>query len=240
MPQFPQANTGVYRGTQFWRSGSISGRATSRLHVRRSGFEVLVCFVPPLGQAIGRAGLVLGGGLYVQPLKHGVGTYIGTQSQNPTPGVFDHAPSLEHNLLHHRLHAPALGRKAQWRVFANERNLTIQAQDVDRHRSQGADQEVGIKLAAGQTRQIHVGLELRMELLVPGVVSILINDVLHRELLGQRRRPALPLIVGQTYSAVGCMNQATTTLTRAGGTSVAIHFMDGYSTSSLLKPIRHR
>ena len=121
MLQIPHISRRVYPGTQFWRSGRISGRATSRPHVRRSGFEVSACCVQPSGAALGRAGVTLRGELSVQTLKHGVGTVIGTEPQDPAPGVFDHAPRLEHDFLHHRLHAPSLGRMAQWRVFANER-----------------------------------------------------------------------------------------------------------------------
>lgn len=47
---------------------------------------------------LGCAGLALRGELSVQPFKHGVGTVIGTQPQNPAPRVFDHAPGLEHDL----------------------------------------------------------------------------------------------------------------------------------------------
>ena len=86
---------------------------------------MLARVVPPSGPALGGAGLALRGELPVQAIKHGVGTVVGTQSQNPASRMFDHAPSLEHDLLHHRLHAPPLGRMAQWRVFANERILTL-------------------------------------------------------------------------------------------------------------------
>ena len=77
---------------------------------------------------------------------------------------------------------------AQWCVFANQRVLANQTQDVHRHRSQSAaDQEVGVvgvKLATGQALQIHVGLELGVwtwgfaKLFVRGVVFVQINDEL--------------------------------------------------------------
>ena len=94
---------------------------------------------------LGRAGVTRRGELPVQAIKHGVGTVVGTQAQNPAPRMFDHAPRLEHDFLHHRLHAPPLGRVAQWRVFAGERVLTNQAQYVHGQRGQGADQVVGGK-----------------------------------------------------------------------------------------------
>ena len=40
-------------------------------------------------------------------------------------------------------------------------------------------------------------LELGMELLVRGMVFVQFNDVLHRELLRQCRRPALQFVIGQ-------------------------------------------
>jgi hypothetical protein len=82
-------------------------------------------------------------------------------------------------------------------VFANERVLSNQAQDVHRHRSLCADQDVGVKLATGQTLQVHVGLELGMELPASGVVSVQLNDILHRELVCQCRRPAFQFVSGQ-------------------------------------------
>ena len=162
--------------------------------------------------ALGGAGFVLRCELPVQTLKHAVGTVIGPQPQNPATRMFDHAPGFEHDLLHHRLHAPPLGRMAQWRVFANERILANQAQDVHRHRSQSADQEVGVEFATGQALQIHVGLELGMELLVRGMVFVQIDDVLHRELVRQCCRPALQFVGGQQQRVavlvdVGGVNQ---------------------------------
>ena len=173
MPQTPQTAGCAYPRTRFWRAVAILGRATTCRQLRRGDFEeILACGVPQPGPTLSRAGFALWGELPVQPLEHGVGTVVGTQPQDPAPGVFDHAPSLEHEFLHHRLHAPPLGRMAHWRVFANQRILANQAQDVHRHRSQRAYQEVGVKLAAGQTLQVHVGFELGVKLLVRGMVLV--------------------------------------------------------------------
>jgi hypothetical protein len=88
--------------------------------MRRRGFEMLARFVPPSGSTLGRASLALGGELFIQTFEHGVGAVIGTQAQNPASGVFDHATRLEHDFLHHRLHAPpALGRMAHCRLDAS-------------------------------------------------------------------------------------------------------------------------
>ena len=119
----------AYPRTPFWRAGPIPGRTTAWGHLRQRAFQTLACCVPP-GPVLGRAGFVRRAELFVQTLKHGVGTVIGAQPQNPAPGVFDNAPGLEHDLLHHRLHAPPLGRMAQGCVFADECVLTNQAQDV--------------------------------------------------------------------------------------------------------------
>ncbi len=130
MPQNPQISRRVYPGTLFWRGRQISGRAISRLHVRRGGFQVLACCVPPLDPALGRAWLTFRGGLPIQANIDGVRAVISTHPKNPAARMFDHALSLEHDLLHHCLHAPPLCRMAQFRIFANERVLANQAQDA--------------------------------------------------------------------------------------------------------------
>ena len=66
----------------------------------------------PAGPTLGRAGLALKGELLIQALKRGVGTVIGTQSQDPASRMFDHASCPEHDFLHHRLHALPLGPMA--------------------------------------------------------------------------------------------------------------------------------
>ncbi len=170
MHQIPQNAALVYPVTRVLLLRLIDGRATSCLFMRRCGFEMLAYVLLTASQALGRAGFALMGELFVQSLEHDVVTVIGTQPQNPATGVLDHASSLEHDLLHHRLHAPALGCMAQGCVFADERILANQTQVVHRHRRHGANQKVGVKLATGQTLQIHVVLELRVELLVRSVV----------------------------------------------------------------------
>ena len=119
MPQISQTAGRAYPRTPLWRVGPISGRASAHRQVRRSGFEWEACSAAPSGPVLVGAGLALRGELSIQPLKHGVGTVIGAQPQDPAPRMFDHAPSLEHDLLHHRLHASALGRMAAWRNGAS-------------------------------------------------------------------------------------------------------------------------
>jgi hypothetical protein len=164
------------------------------------------CSATSSGPTLGRTDLAQRRELSVQTFKHRERAVIGTQSQDPAPHVFDHAPPF--------------GRMKQWHVFANQRILTYQAQGVHRHRSQSADQEVGVKLAAGQTLRVHIGLELRMKLLVRGVVFVQINDVLHRELLPQCRRPALNFVGVQlqrvTVLVDGALDQAQNPPRRIG------------------------
>ena len=134
MLQNLQSTELVYPGMQVLRSGVISGRDTSRPNVQRRYFGYAQRRAAPMELPESGLRRALGIELTVQTLKHGMGTVIGTQPQNPAPGVFDHAPGLEHDLLHHCLHTPPLGRMAQGCVFADECVLTKQAQDPVRCR----------------------------------------------------------------------------------------------------------
>ena len=124
MLQNLQSTELVYPGTQVLRSGVISGRDTSRPNVQRRYFGYAQRRAAPMELPESGFRRALGIELTVQPLKNGMGTFIGTQAQGPTPGMLDHAPRLEHDLLHHRLHTPPLGRMAQGCVLADECVLT--------------------------------------------------------------------------------------------------------------------
>jgi len=80
---------------------------------------------------------------------------------------------------------------------AMQRALTDQPQQIHSHRAQCAHQVVGVELARGQAHQIHVGLELRVELLVRAVSGVQIDDLLRAEGLGigQGGAPALQHIL---------------------------------------------
>ena len=129
MLQIPRTSKFVYSRTACWRAGLTPGRTTSWGNLRQRAFQTLAHSVPP-GQVLGRAGVVRKAELFVLTPKHGGGTFIGTQPQNPAPGMFDHAPGFEYDLLHHSPHAPLLGRMAQRIVFADECVLTNQSLDV--------------------------------------------------------------------------------------------------------------
>ena len=77
---------------------------------------------------------VLSAQLPVMPLKHRKAPVTLTESQDPAPGMADHAGRLEHQLLHHRLDAPALGCVTHRRVGLIQSILSNQAQQIHRHR----------------------------------------------------------------------------------------------------------
>ena len=197
MPQISQTIICEYPCAPLWRGRSVFGRAVPDLDISQIAFAVVARADLNWKSALGCAGLARRGELIVQPLKHRESTVVGTQFQYPVACMFDLTTSLEYDLLYHCLHASAHGRIAQWCVFANERVLTNQAQDVRCHRCQSADQKVGVNLADWQALQVHFGLELGMELLVGGVFFVQIDDVLHRELVLQCCRPAFQLVRGQ-------------------------------------------
>ena len=122
--------------------------------------------------------------------KHGKGTVVLTQTQHPASGMAKHASGLEHQFLHNRFDAPAFCRMAHGRVGSVQRMLANQAQQVHGHRGELADQVVGVELARGQALKIHVAFELRVKLLMRGMVTIQGNDVLSRKRLGQSCGPA--------------------------------------------------
>jgi hypothetical protein len=98
-----------------------------------------------------------------------------------------------------RADAPALGWVAHGRVLPMQRVLTDQPQQIHRHCREGAHQVVGVELARGQAHQIHVGFELRVELLVRAVVGVQIDDLLRTEGvgIGQGGAPPFQHVLGQ-------------------------------------------
>ena len=61
------------------------------------------------------------------PLKHRKAAVTLTQAKNPAPGMPDHAGRLEHQLLHHRLDAPALGVKDSDQINLTDEESRIMA-----------------------------------------------------------------------------------------------------------------
>lgn len=84
-------------------------------------------------------------------------------------------------------------------------------------------QVVGIKLARGQTLQIHVGFELRVKLLMGGMIAVQGNDLSGAELLWQHARPAFEHILGQQQNhpelVNGALCEAIDTSRRVGCTA---------------------
>ena len=141
-------------------------------------------------------------------LKHRKASVTLTQTQDPAPGMADHAGRLEHQLLHHRLDAPALGCVSHRRVGLCQSVLPNQAQQIHRHCGELADQIVGVKLSARQALQIHIGLELRVKLLMRGVITVQLNHLSRTERLGQRRRPAFQSVLRQQQWVAMLVNAA--------------------------------
>ena len=156
----------------------------------------------------------------VMALKHGIATVTLSQTKKPAPGVLDHSCGLEHQILHHRLDAPTLGKMAHRRIRLVQSVLPNQTQQVHRHCGQLAHQVVGVKFARRQTLQILIGLELRVQLLMRGVIAIQRNDVSRTEALRQCHRPTFKHVVGQQQSVAvfvyGALNQLVDAPGRVG------------------------
>ena len=115
----------------------------------------------PPSKVLARAGFVRRAESYLQTLKHGVGTVIGARPQNPASGVFDHAPGLANDVLHHRLRAPPLGSMAQGCVFADECVLTNQAQDVYALISSSEGFFLGARVVRRKSAPVHGNVSAR-------------------------------------------------------------------------------
>ncbi len=131
------------------------------------------------------------------PRKDGEYAVIGPQAQHLLTRMVNQTARLEYQLLHHGANSSALCAVAHGRIGLVQCVLTHQAQQVHGHRRQCTDQVVGVELARGQTREVHVGLELRMELLVRTMVSVQLDDGLLVKALGQGGAPALEHVLGQ-------------------------------------------
>ena len=125
-----------------------------------------------------------------------------------------HASGLEHKFLHDRFDAPAFCRMAHGRVGAAQRMLTNQAQQIHGHRGQLANQIVGVELGRGQALKIHVAFELRVKLLMRGILAVKGSDVLSRKRLGQSCGPAFQNVLRQQQQRAafldGALGQAKT------------------------------
>ena len=152
--------------------------------------------------------MLRGGKLSVMPVKHRKAAVARAQAEHPTPGMADYAGRLVHHLLQHRSDTPALGRMAHGRIGLVQGVLSNQAQQVHCHGSKPADQVIGVKLAAGQALQVHIGLELGVKLLVRGVVGVQRHDLGRAEPPGQRRGPALQHVLGQQQSIAVLVDRA--------------------------------
>ncbi len=132
-----------------------------------------------------------GGELRMQIAKGTGCIVVGAQSQPQPPAMVDHACCADDNLLDHSLQTPSPGRMAHRCMRPQQPLLTHEAQHVHRQGRKLADKIVRVELPRGQSLQIHVGFEFRMELLVRGVPGVQVDDRLGADGLGQACRPAL-------------------------------------------------
>lgn len=164
-----------------------------------------------------------GAELTVMPIKHRKVTVALPQTKKPAPGMRDQSCRLEHQLLHRRLDAPALGSIVHRRVRLVQSVLPNQAQQVHRQSSQLAHQ-VDVKPATGQTLQIHVGLELRVKLLMGGMIAIRRKDVSCCKPAWRCRRPAFEHVLRQQQGDPALVNSALNqTVDTRGRVGIGVH-----------------
>jgi len=151
--------------------------------------------------------------LSVMVLKHRKVTLA--QTQNPAPGMLDHARRLEHHLVHHRPDAAAFGAMAHRGVGFIERVLPNHSQQVHRQGGKLAHKIVDVKFARGQPLQIHVSLERGMltwgfaKLLMRSVIAVQGNDLSRAKFSRQRgRRLSLRYVLGQPQVNATLVNRA--------------------------------
>jgi hypothetical protein len=111
------------------------------------------------------------------------------EEQVPRPG--DELRPPVHDFLQYGLQATTHGRMSDRRQFADQPQLADQTQTVVGEHRDMQHRIVGIELARGQSFQIEVGLDLRMELLVRAVILVALDDPFRR--FGQAGPPAFDL-----------------------------------------------
>ena len=94
------------------------------------------------------------------------------EAQDKPPACTDQPGCQVDQLLDHRADATAFGRVADRGELAEQPHLADGPQDVVGKGTQCHDQRVGGELAAGQSLQVEIGLELAVELLRGGVVPV--------------------------------------------------------------------
>ena len=121
----------------------------------------------------------------------GKGEGVGREGEDPVPGMTLDPSGQGNDLLNDGFHPSPLGRVAWRGIRPQQRFLTDHAQDVVGQGTQGEEKIVGGKFPRRQALQVQIGLDLRMELLMSGMIRVQRNDGLRVEMLGQRCVPAL-------------------------------------------------
>ncbi len=83
--------------------------------------------------------------------------------QRLPPGMHHEFRRLNHHFQQYRLQATALRSMPDWRNLARQSQLSQQAQAVVGEGRQIHDRIVSVELARGQSFQIQIGLDLRVE-----------------------------------------------------------------------------
>ena len=180
------------------------------LLLRNSGLALLCSPQPPMAA-----------------LKHRKPCVITANAQHPSTRMANQACRFEHHLLNDGSDVPALGLVTQWGVRSVQCVLPNKKQEVQCYAGQLAHQEGGVELTQGQRRQIHIGLELRVELFVRCVLGAQRNDGLYIKALWQRGGPALQDVFGQQHGVAelfhGSLGQ---TVYAPGNMSWTAHALD--------------
>ena len=142
--------------------------------------------------------------LTVMPIEHREFAFNLTQSKKPAPGRFDRSGHLG-------------GIRLIQSVLPNQK------QQVHRHRSELAQQVVGVKPTRKQTLLIYVALELRINLLMGCVIPKKRNDLSRAQARRQRRRTTFEHVLRQQQGVAalvdGLLDQKVDAPARVGITA---------------------
>lgn len=144
----------------------------------------------------------------VMQLKQHKTTNALPQAKKSTLCLFDHADHLGHYLLHQRPGPTMLWDLAHRGVDTTEILLHNQTQQVHRHCSELVHKIVGIEIAGGSSLQIHIGLEVRVKLLMGSVIALQRNDLSGIKIYMQCCQPAIEYVLWKKQNDTRLLNGA--------------------------------